>query len=533
MFMVSQLIRKKLFFFIFLFCFIFAFITNGTLAIFKDARFYFEKDLYEIPSNCEYTIRLIIDTGSNQSNAADVIINYNPNEIEIIDNVQNVNGVQIGPGNAYEYYPVTGNIVDSTNGIIRLVGVSYDKILRGKSVFANIKVKLKSNFSNLNIVFDGTDKTTDSNIAEYNSSIDILSQVKSTQLKKSNSTSCSQEDTIPPDILVNSNYSDMKNTNKLKFFLSDNFSGMDLNTLKVIIGEATYYYSQDSSVFNIIPQENGYLVELILTNNFNLDNQLNFAITVSDKSGNQNSINTNLSTEKQNITQCNCPVIDYTKKSDGDNNEFANVQNQYHDMNKQIFGLLPQSLSFVSDSGVVSPLALAITLPIAYFILTLISSFLGGGFLIPFLASIFRRRGNIKVIDSISKEGIPFVRVRVYQRGFDKIIKQYVTSPFGTLDFDLYQGFYILEFEKHGYETARYELNNTDSKNISLVLVMESKERENKTQVFDAMLKIASIVAVILAFINFLMMLNFISFLIFIVVLLSVFLYNYLFNSSR
>lgn len=502
-------------------------------ALTKNGQFYFENDVYEVPQNCEYPLKLIVDPGSNLSNAADVILKYNPNDIEIIDSIQNVPGKQIQPGNAYEYYPSTGNIVDETSGTIRLVGVSYDKILDKKGVFTIIKIKLKSNTANINIVFDGIDKTTDSNIAEYNSSIDILSQVKSVQLKKSNSASCPQEDVVPPNILVNSSYVQMKNGGKLVFIVSDNLSGINLNSLKVVVGDKVYDYGSNS--FGIIPVSNGYQIELVL-DDISFDSDfISFSIIVSDKAGNVNSVNTNLTEAKQNMTECNCPSIQNNADNDldEDKSDLYIAQNQYRNLNEQIFGFLPQNLSFVSDAGFIAPFTLAITLPLLYFISALVSSFLSGGFLVPFLLSLFRRKGNIKVLDSISKEGIPFVKVKVYQRGYDKVIKQYVTSPFGSFDFDLYDGFYTLELEKRGYQNLRYELNHTDPKGLSLILLMESEEDVLKQNKFDFIYKILSYVVVFFAFMNFVMMQSVISLIVLIIIIGAVFAYNYLFHSAR
>lgn len=520
------------------FVFIFSILLNIFLfnhsiyAFTKNAQFYFEKDIYEVPQNCEYPLKLMIDPGSNLSNAADVILKYNPNDIEIIDSIQNISGKQVLPGDAYEYYPSTGNQVNDSTGTIRLVGVSYDKTLDKKSVFAIIKIKLKSDTASIYIVFDGIDKTTDSNIAEYNSSLDILSQVRNVKLNKSNTASCPQEDTIHPNILVNSSYMQIKDSKKLVFIVSDTLSGVKLDSLKVIIGDNVYNYG--SSNLNITPISNGYQIEVTLDES-NIDDEIFFNIVVSDNSGNVNSINTSLTSSKQNITECNCPSVEnnVSNNSGNNKNDFNEAQNQYQNFNQQIFSFLPQNFSFISDSGFISPFALAITLPLIYFIFALLSSFVGGGFLIPFLAGLFRRKGNIKVIDSISKEGIPFVKVKVYQRGYDKVIKQYVTSPFGSLEFDLNEGFYTLELQKDGYQDLRYELDNIDAKNLSLIILMESKEEQAKQNKLDVINKISSYFVVILAFINFVMMQSIASLVILIIVLSAVVAYNYLFHSAR
>lgn len=534
--MATQLNKTNiiyLFILLSLFLFFLFIFKENAIALTKNGQFYFEKDIYEVPQNCEYPLKLMIDPGSNLSNAADVILKYNPNDIEIIDSIQNVSGKQVLPGDAYEYYPSTGNQVNDSTGTIRLVGVSYDKTLDKKSVFAIIKVKLKSNIANIDIVFDGIDKTTDSNIAEYNSSLDVLSQVRNVKLNKSNTASCPQEDTIPPNILVNSSYMQIKDSKKLVFIVSDGLSGVKLDSLKMIIGDNVYNYG--SSSLNITPiSSNGYQIEVTLDES-NIDDEIFFNIVVSDNSGNVNSINTILTSSKQNITECNCPSIEnnVSNNSGNNKNDFNEAQNQYQNFNEQIFSFLPQNFSFISDSGFVSPFALAIILPLIYFISALLSSFVGGGFLTPFLASVFRRKGNIKVIDSISKEGIPFVKVKVYQRGYDKVIKKYVTSPFGSLEFDLYEGFYTLELEKDGYQNLRYELNNIDAKNLSLIILMESKEEQAKQNKLDLIYKISSYFVVILAFINFVMMQSISSLVILIIVLSAVVAYNYLFHSAR
>lgn len=127
-------------------------------------------------NNCRKRVDLIINTNSQDVNAADVIITYNPSLISVTDADGSVSGVQIGEGVAFpEYY---GNIVDTNNGVIRLTGVNRTGVLNGSAVFAYIDFTFSAGANPaFAITFTGSGATLDSNIASSSTNNDLLTSV--------------------------------------------------------------------------------------------------------------------------------------------------------------------------------------------------------------------------------------------------------------------------------------------------------------------------------------------------------------------
>ncbi|MBU0975615.1 MAG: hypothetical protein ABIE03_04325 [Patescibacteria group bacterium] len=120
-----------------------SFAQNGLIskaqALTLDGKFYFTPQSGILLIGCESTVNIQVSTGSNYSNAANIIVNYNPQEIEIIDSDPYTSGIQILPGSAYSNY--ADNVVDTTNGKIRLTGFSVGSNLSGTKTFGIIKFK--------------------------------------------------------------------------------------------------------------------------------------------------------------------------------------------------------------------------------------------------------------------------------------------------------------------------------------------------------------------------------------------------------
>jgi hypothetical protein len=203
------------------------------------ATFEFSPSNNEFKSGCVSNLDILIDTGGKESNSADIEISFDPDQIQILDSMENIDGVQIKPGNAYETY--FGNVVDQAKGKILLAGGSFTTGMIGKKTFASIQFKSKEGVlrANFDIKFDGFGSTLDSNIAESDTSDDLLSQVKNG--KYSFSKDVCQKDLEPPKInfLNPSAYQKSLDINsQISIQITDNLSGVDLsNTIFIINGE--------------------------------------------------------------------------------------------------------------------------------------------------------------------------------------------------------------------------------------------------------------------------------------------------------
>lgn len=123
---------------------------------------------YEVDENIEVIIR--ISTGGFSTDGADVVINYDPNMLEL-------SSTPIEKGDLYSDYP--GTNVDAKAGEILVSGIatSSGEGYNGTGNFATINfVAKKIGKTTIKVKYKDGD-TTDSNILESSSSKDILKQV--------------------------------------------------------------------------------------------------------------------------------------------------------------------------------------------------------------------------------------------------------------------------------------------------------------------------------------------------------------------
>jgi hypothetical protein len=219
-----------------------------------DARFYFSPASQEFKKGCKYEAKIMIDPGSNASNAANIFVEYDPNEVEIIDSDNSMPGKQIKAGNAYEAY--ADNVVDDTIGEIRLTGFSIMYPVDGVKMFGAIEFRSKDTVSSVDfdIWFEGPGDTLDSNIAENNSSDDILGNVENARYTFVDGPCV--EDTQSPQISPQDpgNYDvNVELDLPIEVRVCDNRqwdSGVDIDSVEVIIDGETYT-NEDVDVFEV------------------------------------------------------------------------------------------------------------------------------------------------------------------------------------------------------------------------------------------------------------------------------------------
>lgn len=199
---------------------------------------------------CFYSADIIMRTGSNEVNAADIRISYDPSRIEVIDAIQQTSGTQIKTGNAFETY--FGNMVDDQNGKIRLTGASFDHSVTGEKVFGTILFRSKAQAESgaFTIDFYGSGRTDDSNIAISQSSQDALGSVTNAALSFLPG-ACVNDKDAPVITFVTpaSHASNIPIDSQVIIELSDDLSGVDLNTLEIFINGNRYTAShQDITI---------------------------------------------------------------------------------------------------------------------------------------------------------------------------------------------------------------------------------------------------------------------------------------------
>jgi hypothetical protein len=151
-------------------------------------------------NNCESKINIIVNSESKQSNAAEIEITYNKDLIIIVDSNLELPGVQIEKGKAYSAFVL--NNVDETTGKINIVATSLPNDFNGEEIFATIHFRSKTTSTtttNFSILFNGIGKTLDSNIADTQTGLDLLTNIEDATLNFSNAVECtSTQSTITP-----------------------------------------------------------------------------------------------------------------------------------------------------------------------------------------------------------------------------------------------------------------------------------------------------------------------------------------------
>lgn len=234
---------------------------------------------------CEYTADIKIKTASF-SNAADIIVQYNPDKIEVVDGMPEIPGTQILTGTAYQSY--IGNKVDTQAGIIRLTGVSIEKVFSGEGIFGRIKFKGKSTDEKTSfaIKYDGEGKSNDSNIAEVNTSSDLLGGANSIDFNFVNG-NCAQDTAEPSVEFVEprQGQNEVPSNIPVQLKISENLSGVDVNSIEVIING--FVFTAASPEVSMQGDASGYLVTIKHYEKIFKESPSTVLVRVKDLAGNQ------------------------------------------------------------------------------------------------------------------------------------------------------------------------------------------------------------------------------------------------------
>jgi hypothetical protein len=236
---------------------------------------------------CTYSADIRINTGSNNSSSADIIINYDPAKIEILDSNPNVADKQIKPGVAYQSY--FGNKVNESTGEIRLTGASFDAPINGEDIFASISFKSKPAVTSASFIikFDGAGATTstDSNISIAESSLDALGSVQNGIFTFS-SGSCVADTAAPNVTFINPTNGQLNvpSNQVVSLGITDNLSGVNLSTLEILVNGQLY--TANSQEIQISGTSTNYSITLNQTDDIDPTTPSTILVKVRDFSNN-------------------------------------------------------------------------------------------------------------------------------------------------------------------------------------------------------------------------------------------------------
>lgn len=123
---------------------------------------------FEFEPETEYPVGIVVDSAGKSVDGVDVVISYDPTRVEIV-------GSEVNPTGAFSEFPL--NEVDAEAGKIRFSALTFDSIpvtgVVGTFSFRPLSA------GEVNFLVDFTaGATTDSNIAEHGSAVDVLTGVQ-------------------------------------------------------------------------------------------------------------------------------------------------------------------------------------------------------------------------------------------------------------------------------------------------------------------------------------------------------------------
>lgn len=426
------------------------FMNFGVSAQTVDGSFTFSPSSETFRKGCRYDVDILVDPGSNTSNAANFVINYDPTEIEVIDSMTSIDGIQIAHGDAYEAY--ADNVVDETAGTIRLTGFSIMSTLTQERVFGTIEFRSTptATSADFSIEFTGPGNTLDSNIAETATSDDILASVGTASYTFVDGPCV--DDTNGPSItpIYPENYNvEVPLDSDVEVRICDNGtwdSGVDIDTVEVIV-DGISYTPEDSAFFSYTGDPDCYVITIDPQDDFPADSAVTVVYRASDFAGNSStrSIVFNIPADVDEIIEQIYEII----------TQLEECEDQVCDPVLPTTGVaeVVQKNEVVAEALVALPVATGIIsmiptlgfsfLEIPYYIMQLIMWLLN-------LLGVRKKGAPWGVIyDSVSKSPVARAVVRLFSGG--KLIESRVSDVNGVFNFTPRKGVYTMIASKRGY----------------------------------------------------------------------------------
>lgn len=250
------------------------------------ARFDLSPSTAEFVRGCDSAVSININTEGRVSDAANILIHYNPASVEIIDANLSAAGIQIRNGNAYEAY--ADNIVLPAEGLIRLTGFSFLEHLSDQGLFGTIIFRGRPGVANAGLSIEyRAGSTTDSNIAEYLTSDDLLTGV--TNGSYTFRAGACVADVTPPVVTNPSPLPDARGVPldaNVTFDIGDSQSGVDLDTLTVNV-DGIVYAKDGVNRFSFVGNPGAYAVAVNPDRDFTPGAPVLVEINATDFAGNR------------------------------------------------------------------------------------------------------------------------------------------------------------------------------------------------------------------------------------------------------
>lgn len=250
------------------------------------ARFDLSPATTQFIEGCDSSVNIEVNTEGDLSDAANALVHYNPAEIEIVDADSGLPGTQIRSGNAYEAY--VDNTVIPADGLIRLTGFSFIRQLSGTATFGTIIFRGRPGVTDTALTVEFVaGSTTDSNIAEFLTSDDLLTGV--TNGSYTFRTGSCVVDTTPPWV-TNANpapdASGVPLDANVSFSLHDNQAGVNLDSIQINVA-GTIYSLAGPNIFTYTGNSLNYQITVNPISDFTSGAPVLVEINAADLDGNR------------------------------------------------------------------------------------------------------------------------------------------------------------------------------------------------------------------------------------------------------
>lgn len=418
-------------------------------------------------SGCKNEVDIYVDASGQSSNAADMVINYTPG-LTIVDQDSTIPGIQIETATAYDSYIY--NLVDTSNFRIRLAASSFSVPLTTNDKFATIQFTGGSGPVSFSINFSGSGSTGDSNVANTLTSNDLLTSVSNASFTI-NPGACADDQT-PPSVSFTVPAAGSINVpanQVITFTAIDDLSGVDPDTLEVVLNGQLYAYGSPALAVNFVPGG----ISVIFDPNENLyTNQVNIIqVSVADTSGNTSYSQT---TFNGAVSSGGGPTDPGEQPGDGevpDGTEAPEVCSLPEVVQNAI--VLSPSAGLkdtvfegtvveqaVEQIGITGTGAAISGFVVLLTVLPSLSLLTAPGLIATYLGFVLGRRQHRPwgvVSDFATGKPVAFATCRLYLAGTTAVVNQTIADLQGKYGFTIGTGNYRLEVSKDGYNTYRYD----------------------------------------------------------------------------
>jgi hypothetical protein len=416
------------------------------------------------PVGCQRSVDIIVDATGQSSNAVDVEIHYNPGQITIIDSEPDISGIQVKAGNAYEslFY----NFVDPATGTIKISAGSFVNKLTSLKSLATIEFtsSASATAAAFTIKFDGAGQTLDSNVADSQTSTDLLTSVSNASYGFVSGTCVSDTQSPTVEFVSPTPYQNgFTSGSNISFIISDNQSGVDISSL-IITVNGTVYQVGDPGIsytgnslrytFNIsysgqIPTNQSSIIQVTgkdLTGNpFTSQIVFNIPQAIACPTSFAQSVQT---PETQNNI-CSPSVSNFINSINTET-IFKNspLKNTIVDNTVKEIGVSGAGALLTGAALIVNIFPFLSILNAPSLILSIVGFFLG---------SKSKKTWGV-ILDSATRQPISLTICRLYQSGTLFLTSQTVSDLEGRYGFAIPSGNYRLEVVKEGYEVFKKEI---------------------------------------------------------------------------